>query len=617
MQIFSRFKLVPTVTASAMLILLFAMVGTSWLLSNNISGRIHAYSIVRQSDNIRIAVEILSRDLPGTRITYGSDGNVERIVMDKIPEEFPSHEMSDAIGRMTGHATTLFAWDKNSKDFWRKTTNVYTTDGSRAVATRLGRDNAIYPVVTKGQVFRGPATILGTPYNTIYQPIFSPNGDVIGILSAGITITAVNGFSFNVAKVISIITVLVLAASATVMAIISRQILGGIPLLARSARTMAAGDLSEIIPFTKRRNEIGTMARSLVVLQQGAIDKLDIEQQADETRRSTERERQARETEKANDERQFQDAVDQLGASLAKLSEGDLSIRLTTPLAGKFEQLRLDFNQAVDRLGATLAQFRDGSEDIRSNSAEMRMATDNLSRRTENQAVALEQTAAALAEITETVTISSKRADEANAMAEEAHQSTVESRKVVTNAVEAMSRIETASSEIFNIINVIDEIAFQTNLLALNAGVEAARAGDAGKGFAVVAQEVRELAQRSATAAKDIKDLIGKSGSEVQSGVKLVNATGDSLMTISEKVTAITDHVRSIALAAREQSTGLSGINAAVDQMDQVTQHNAAMVQQATMVMENVTASSEKLVELIGHFHLEEAHRPASKSAAA
>ncbi len=189
----------------------------------------------------------------------------------------------------------------------------------------------------------------------------------------------------------------------------------------------------------------------------------------------------------------------------------------------------------------------------------------------------------------------------------EAKQSAAQSGEVVRNAVEAMGRIEQASSEIGQITNVIDEIAFQTNLLALNAGVEAARAGDAGKGFAVVAQEVRELAQRAASAAKDIKGLIAKSGSEVATGVKLVQETGQVLGQIETRVLKINDHIHSIAIAAREQSTGLSEVSIAVNQMDQVTQQNAAMVEEANAATHQLSAETSNLARLISHFKLSDA----------
>ncbi|TCL72242.1 methyl-accepting chemotaxis protein [Rhizobium sp. BK251] len=287
---------------------------------------------------------------------------------------------------------------------------------------------------------------------------------------------------------------------------------------------------------------------------------------------------------------------------IASLADGDLTQSMRGSFRGSFAELQSNVNSTLSTLQDTMRQVRDTTEGINANSAELRSASDDLSKRTEQQAAALEETSAALDEITAVVQNSSGRAQEASVMVSEAKENAERSGVVVRNAVDAMGRIEQASQEISQIINVIDEIAFQTNLLALNAGVEAARAGEAGKGFAVVAQEVRELAQRSATAAKDIKALITKSGGEVQVGVKLVQATGEALSEIEARVLKINDHIHSIATAAREQSTGLQEVNTAVNQMDQVTQQNAAMVEETSAATHKLSAEADGLLSLVSRF---------------
>ncbi|TIX92135.1 methyl-accepting chemotaxis protein [Rhizobium sp. P44RR-XXIV] len=312
---------------------------------------------------------------------------------------------------------------------------------------------------------------------------------------------------------------------------------------------------------------------------------------------------------------------------IASLADGDLTQAMKGEFQGAFAELQQNVNATLATLKGTMREVRETTSSINSNTNEMRHASDDLSKRTEQQAAALEETSAALDEITSVVQNSTERAREASVMVSEAKDDAARSGTVVRNAIDAMGRIQQASGEISQIIGVIDDIAFQTNLLALNAGVEAARAGEAGKGFAVVAQEVRELAQRSATAAKDIKALIGKSGDQVQVGVKLVQDTGSALATIEARVLKINDHIHSIATAAREQATGLSEVNKAVNQMDEVTQRNAAMVEETSAATHRLAGEADGLVRLVSRFKVDggtlsapvparaETHRPAASPA--
>jgi methyl-accepting chemotaxis protein len=269
----------------------------------------------------------------------------------------------------------------------------------------------------------------------------------------------------------------------------------------------------------------------------------------------------------------------------------------------------------MEQLQNTMAVIGQASDGIRSGTNEISMASDDLSRRTENQAASLEQAAAALGEITATVRRSSEGAIQAKRAVNSAKSGAEQSGVIVSQAVAAMSEIESSSRQITQIIGVIDEIAFQTNLLALNAGVEAARAGDAGRGFAVVASEVRALAQRSAEAAKEIKGLISESSRQVASGVDLVGQTGQALKRIVEEVAEINDLVSQIAASAEEQSIGLQEVNTTVVQMDQVTQQNAAMVEQSTAASRQLADETTNLQALIGRFNYGEVAIQASTRA--
>lgn len=377
-----------------------------------------------------------------------------------------------------------------------------------------------------------------------------------------------------------------------------------IQTITTSMKKLADGDSATAVPYEGRADEIGEMAAAVEVFRANAVANLRLEQEAAANRSLSEEERQRKaEADRVRAEEMAQATLG-LGEGLKHLASGDLTFQLADPFAPDFETLRSDFNAAVAQLSQTLRAVADATGAIDNGSREVSASADDLSKRTEQQAAALEETAAALDQITVNVANSSKRAEEARKVAVQANESAAQSGRVVANAVDAMQKIEASSNQVSNIIGVIDEIAFQTNLLALNAGVEAARAGDAGKGFAVVAQEVRELAQRSAQAAKEIKDLIRNSSVEVQSGVKLVSETGDALKTIEGYIVTVNQHMDSIATSAKEQSVGLAEVNTAVNQMDQVTQQNAAMVEETSAAGATLANESGRLRELISQFQL-------------
>jgi methyl-accepting chemotaxis protein len=297
-----------------------------------------------------------------------------------------------------------------------------------------------------------------------------------------------------------------------------------------------------------------------------------------------------------------QAAVDALRSALARLSDGELGATIGADFPESHRQLRDEFNSATGRLAGAIREIASLCGALRTDAAEIAGAAEDMSRRTERQAAALEQSAASLDQLTASVKSAADTAGHANRLVGLAKESAETSGRVVREAVTAMSEIRESSGRISKITGVIDEIASQTNLLALNAGVEAARAGEAGRGFAVVASEVRALAQRSSDAAREIAGLISASSAQVMRGVDLVGEAGASIEGIETSVNEIFACISEIAVSAREQSAGLGEVNEALNQLDQVTQQNAAMFEEATAAASSLTTGADALTRTIARF---------------
>ena len=434
-----------------------------------------------------------------------------------------------------------------------------------------------------------------------YVKGFAPWGWVIG---SGVYTDQIAAAVGKAALTLGGMALLVALAVGAAGWFIGRSVSAPIVALERRMRGLAEGDKSSDIPGVARRDEIGQMAAALVIFRDAAIEKDRLEAEALAQRSMSEQERAAREAEKAREAEADRITIQALGQGLSAMADGDLTHRIEIEFAPKAAQLKTDFNDAVAQLQQAVSVVVGNVAGIRSGAGEISQAADDLSRRTEQQAAGLEETAAALDQITATVNKTASGARQASDVVQSAKGEAETSGEIVRDAIQAMQAIETSSVQINQIIGVIDEIAFQTNLLALNAGVEAARAGDAGRGFAVVASEVRALAQRSAEAAKEIKTLISASTGQVGSGVKLVGQTGQALQRIVDRVAEIDGLVSEIAASAQEQAVGLAQVNTAVNQMDQVTQQNAAMVEQSTAASHSLAQEAQSLQASMAQFRV-------------
>jgi len=448
-----------------------------------------------------------------------------------------------------------------------------------------------------------------------------------------------------------IVDVVVLMLLAFGIVTIIRNMVSPLVRITAVMRSMANGNSAETIPSTDRHDEIGEMAKALVVFRDAALEKARLESTARDQQVQAEAERGAATAKLMNEfdaavggvvraamagdfsqrvpltgkegvirnlaealntmcdnlGKAFDDVVRMFGA----LSEGNLTQRITAEYQGGFATLKQNANMTAQRLSETVTEIKLAAGEVSSASAEIATSTTDLSQRTEQQASSLERTSAAMEEITVTVRKNAENAQQANERASRTRQAAERGGQVVTSAVQAMARIDEASHKMSDIISVIDEIARQTNLLALNAAVEAARAGEAGRGFAVVATEVRSLAQRSSQAAKDISDLITNSSGQVKGGVELVNRAGTALNEIVESIKGVADIVSDIATASAEQSTGLDQIKEALSQMDEATQQNSALVEENAATAKTLADQSGAMGEQVSFFRTEDARRSA------
>lgn len=409
-----------------------------------------------------------------------------------------------------------------------------------------------------------------------------------------------------------LITALLLVVAGTIY--ILMRVLKPIGLLRQDMDTIAGGNLTHSVGSCDRADEIGGMARSLVLFRDAAREKIEAERRAAEELAKHEAERQRTLQTAIEAERATVNAS--IGTAVARLAQKDLAYRIDEQLPEAYARLKDDFNEAVTQLSGAISLVSTSTEAIFGSAGELSNSSQELAGRTERQAASLEETAAALEEIAVTGKKMAQGAKNARTSAIEAAQDVAQTGKVVGSAMTAMADIETFAKQIHQIVDVIDAIAFQTSLLALNAAVESARAGEAGRGFAVVASEVRGLAQRSAQSAREIKDLVSNSSGQVLRGVGLVTEAGEALDRIVAKVSDMGAAIADIAACAEEQATGLEEVSAAVNHMDQITQQNAAMVEEATAACVSLTKETDGLQQLVAEFVFDAAEEDAEEERA-
>ncbi|WPZ34592.1 methyl-accepting chemotaxis protein [Thalassobaculum sp. OXR-137] len=518
------------VTAGLLVLLALAL---SFAAISAVDGSISKEAINRQNASLRIAAMELAARYPEVQVTIDPSGTVKKIVIPALPQ-FDSHDLIDRIGQMTGETATVFAWDPETKDFWRKTTNIIKPDGNRAVGTPLGQNGAVYPVVTGGKTFLGQAVILGVPYYTVYQPILSSGGDIIGILYAGVQKERIEAVLYSITWSLGIAMAVATVIGVILALVVFRMMLRPIPALSAVMRRLASNEVDFEVPYRARGDEIGEMAAAVEVFRVNAKQKIELEA------REAENEQGAEEEKRQTMRRVVDDFEAGVGELVRAVNAKAVAMR------GTAESMTASSQQAISEAAMVV------------NTAEQ--ASSNV----QTVAAAAEELRSSITEISQQMSYQTEAAEQAVGAAE------VSDREIkgLASKVEAIGEV----------VNLITSIAEQTNLLALNATIEAARAGDAGKGFAVVASEVKSLATQTAKATDEIAAQIRDVQDQTGSAVSAIND-------INIRIEKIREISSSVASAIEEQ-------NAAASEIGRSTQEAADGTQAVSRSINNVTEAS-------------------------
>ena len=490
-------------------------VGAVWV----IGGSIAREATTSQDVNLRVAVATLGQAIPGLQARYGRDGEISRLEASSLPD-FESHEIIDAVGRQTGETATVFIWDDSQQDFVRRTTNITRPDGSRAVDTVLGA-GSVYDAMMAGRAYRGEAVILGTPYYTAYQPVFSTGGDVIGIIYVGVERAKIVAVRNQVITVMAVVGVLAFLLAAAVAFAAVNSAIGPLRQLESSVNKIAAGDYTEQVAGQSRKDEVGRIAKAIVGLQStlAEAERLRAEAQARNEARLKRAEAMSEAVET------FQGRADSLLTSVRKAAE--------------------EVSQAAEstRSAATDGQRR--SEGMQSAAREASAGVQMMAASTEELNAAIGEIASAASRVSDLTRTSAERTE---------HNQTL------------MAEMSQALGEVTGIISEINGVAEQTNLLALNATIESARAGEAGKGFAVVASEVKSLAEQTQRLTETINERVKRFEDRVHEAAEATQAmaegirdiessSAESASAVSQQTAAVSEVARSAQSAARNTAS--------------------------------------------------------------
>jgi methyl-accepting chemotaxis protein len=640
-RLLGNVRMTTTILVLVMLSIIGSIAAVSGVIYMNLHSQAMADGEMQQQTNLGVAATILERRISGSVLTWTEEGEIATFQSWAIPP-FYDTEVIDSVTRVTRQDAAIYVTDPATGDMLAKTTSIALADGTRAVGGILPAASDVVTRLNAGERVVGQIMIDGTSYKTALQPIQKTNGEVMGAIFVGTPMANVEAAATGVLGLIAIVGGAAVAGFGLFGFIASRLITRPIPKLAQTMDVVAQGNYDVEVPFTGLGNEVGAMARAVEVFRENGLRVSQMtEAEAarivadEEKRRQMMTELQAAFGEVVDAavsgdftkrvHAQFPDAelnslagsvnnlvetfdrsVADVGEVLGAMADADLTRRMTGSYQGAFAKLQADTNAVGDKLTEVVQQLRRTSGSLKTATGEILSGANDLSERTTKQAATIEETSAAMEQLASTVLSNAERAKNASASASKVTHTAEEGGRVMDAANEAMERITASSAKISNIIGMIDDIAFQTNLLALNASVEAARAGDAGKGFAVVAVEVRRLAQSAASASSDVKALIEQSSVEVTTGSKLVGEAAGKLASMLEAIRENTQSLEAIARDSAEQATSIEEVTSAVRTMDEMTQHNAALVEQTNAAIEQTEAQATELDRIVDIFAVEQ-----------
>jgi methyl-accepting chemotaxis protein len=652
MKIFSGLRHVRLTTAIAALMLVsigVTIVAYSVSTYLSLRGQAVGQAVAQQGADLKTAATIYERRLNGSVLTWSEeDGSIVSFTTYSIPNFYDTGAV-DSVTRVTGGETVIFGLDEAGQ-FIAKSSSFETAEGERVVDFVLDPASPLATALAAGEPFQGEMTLEGTTFNSAAYPVFKLDGTLLGGFWIGKDVALADAAAREALPGLAAMAGALLLVMGAIGLLISRLLTRPIPKLAGAMDAIAGGDYAVSVPFVDRGNEIGAMARAVEVFRENG-QRVSQMTEAEAARIIADREARQRMMSELQDAFgavvdaavagdfgrrvmvEFPDpelnalsssinnlvstvdrGVTEVGSVLGALAQADLTRRMEGDYEGALARLKTDTNAVADKLSDVVGDLRATSGTIKTATSEILSGANDLSERTTRQAATIEETSATMEQLASTVLTNAERAQEASASAGLVTRTAEEGGQVMDAATGAMEKITASSGKISNIIGLIDDIAFQTNLLALNASVEAARAGEAGKGFAVVAVEVRRLAQSAAQASADVKLLIEQSASEVKGGSRLVADAAVKLGAILEAARASNSLMHSIAADSREQASSIEEVNTAVRTMDEMTQHNAALVEEMNAAIEQTESQATKLDGIVEIFRIEEA--PLSRAAA-